>query len=272
MKKFYSFALLALTMGFVFVSCDKDKDDPQEDKSAKAIHSLPVSSIDAVTVDNVKSYTLSLSLKDNQYYLATDTTNKVGYYFKDNIEIAPFVINHTFSASGFGEGFTFSSCSDATTPGYTNLSAITKKGVSTNTYLISNSGAWNTTPSEISFVEGKSFLAKEIYVTNATYAYLAIKDQNDGNQSPLVKQWTDDDEFILTITGYSNGQPTGSIEISLADGMDILNTWKKVDLSELGYVTSIGFSVSSTDTGDWGMNTPAYFCIDQLKVVEHTRE
>ena len=166
----------------------------------------------------------------------------------------------------------FSSCSDATTPGYTNLSAITKKGVSTNTYLISNSGAWNTTPSEISFVEGKSFLAKEIYVTNATYAYLAIKDQNDGNQSPLVKQWTDDDEFILTITGYSNGQPTGSIEISLADGMDILNTWKKVDLSELGYVTSIGFSVSSTDTGDWGMNTPAYFCIDQLKVVEHTRE
>ena len=51
--------------------------------------------------------------------------------------------------------------------------------------------------------------------------------------------------------------------------MDILNTWKKVDLSELGYVTSIGFSVSSTDTGDWGMNTPAYFCIDKLTVEEH---
>ena len=269
MKKFYSFALLALTMGFVFVSCDKDKDDPQEDKSAKAIHSLPVSSIDAVTVDNVKSYTLSLSLKDNQYYLATDTTNKVGYYFKDNIEIAPFVINHTFGEWGFGEAFTFSSCSDATTPGYTNLSAITKKGVSTNAYLISNSGLWNSTPSEISFVDGKSFLAKEIYVTNATYAYLAIKDQNDGNESPLVKKWTADDEFILTITGYSDGQKTDEVDVYLADGMDILNTWKKVDLSSLGYVTSIGFSVSSTDTGDWGMNTPAYFCIDKLTVEEH---
>ncbi|MBP5691315.1 MAG: DUF4465 domain-containing protein [Bacteroidaceae bacterium] len=269
MKKFYSFALLALTMGFVFVSCDDEKDDPQEDKTAKVINTLPVESIQGVTVEGVTSYTLSLSLKDNQYYLATDTTNKVGYYFKDNIEIAPFVINHTFGEWGFGEAFTFSSCSDATTPGYTNLSAITKKGVSTNAYLISNSGLWNSTPSEISFVDGKSFLAKEIYVTNATYAYLAIKDQNDGNESPLVKKWTADDEFILTITGYSGGEITDEVDVYLAEGMDILNTWKKVDLSSLGYVTSIGFSVSSTDTGDWGMNTPAYFCIDKLTVEEH---
>lgn len=261
---------MALTMGFVFVSCDNEKDDPQEDKGAKVINSLPINSIQGVTDGDETTYTLSLSLKDNQYYLATDTTNKVGYYFKDNIEIDPFVINHTFGAWGFGESFTFSSCSDATTPGYTNLSAITKKGVSTNTYLISNSGAWNTTPSEISFVEGNSFLAKEIYVTNATYAYLAIKDRNDGNDSPRVKQWTDDDEFILTITGYRGDQITDKVDVYLADGMDILNTWKKVDLSSLGFVTSIGFSVSSTDTGDWGMNTPAYFCIDQLKVAKIT--
>ncbi len=265
--------MMALTMGFVFVSCDNEKDDPQEDKGAKVINSLPVSSIQGVTDGDETTYTLSLSLKDNQYYLATDTTNKVGYYFKDNIEIDPFVINHTFGAWGFGESFTFSSCSDATTPGYTNLSAITKKGVSTNAYLISNSGAWNSTPTEISFVEGKSFLAKEVYVTNATYAYLAIKDRNDGNESPMVKQWTDDDEFILTITGYLQDQPTESVQVKLADGMDILNTWKKVDLSELGFVTKIGFSVSTTDSDPvYGMNTPAYFCIDQLKVAEHTRE
>ena len=265
--------MMALTMGFVFVSCDNEKDDPQEDKGAKVINSLPVSSIQGVTDGDETTYTLSLSLKDNQYYLATDTTNKVGYYFKDNIEIDPFVINHTFGAWGFGESFTFSSCSDATTPGYTNLSAITKKGVSTNAYLISNSGAWNSTPTEISFVGGKSFLAKEVYVTNATYAYLAIKDRNDGNESPMVKQWTDDDEFILTITGYSGEQKTKEIDVYLADGMDILNTWKKVDLSDLGFVTKIGFSVSTTDLDPVnGMNTPAYFCIDQLKVAEHTRE
>lgn len=264
---------MALTMGFVFVSCDNEKDDPQEDKGAKVINSLPVSSIQGVTDGDETTYTLSLSLKDNQYYLATDTTNKVGYYFRDDIEIDPFVINHTFGAWGFGESFTFSSCSDATTPGYTNLSAITKKGVSTNAYLISNSGAWNSTPTEISFIGGKSFLAKEVYVTNSTYAYLAIKDRNDGNENPMVKPWTDDDEFILTITGYLQDQPTESVQVKLADGMDILNTWKKVDLSELGFVTKIGFSVSTTDSDPvYGMNTPAYFCIDQLKVAEHTRE
>ena len=264
---------MALTMGFVFVSCDNEKDNPQEDKGAKVINSLPVSSIQGVTDGDETTYTLSLSLKDNQYYLATDTTNKVGYYFRDDIEIDPFVINHTFGAWGFGESFTFSSCSDATTPGYTNLSAITKKGVSTNAYLISNSGAWNSTSTEISFIGGKSFLAKEVYVTNSTYAYLAIKDRNDGNENPMVKPWTDDDEFILTITGYLQDQPTESVQVKLADGMDILNTWKKVDLSELGFVTKIGFSVSTTDSDPvYGMNTPAYFCIDQLKVAEHTRE
>jgi len=29
-------------------------------------------------------------------------------------------------------------------------------------------------------------------------------------------------------------------------------------------VKSLGFSMNSTDTGDWGMNTPAYFCMDNL--------
>ncbi len=265
MKKYYSFALMALTMGFVFVSCDKE--DTLEDPTPKVINNLPVKEIQGSTTADATSYTLSLSLgKDNQYYLGTDTTNKVGYYWKDNIEIDPFVINHTFSGFGFGEGFTFSSCTDDKTPGYTNLSAITKKGVSTNAYLISNSGEWNTTLSDISLKDGIAFRPTKCYVTNSTYAYLAIKDQNDGNETPLVSKWTDKDQFILIITGYNNNTPVNSMSVKLANGMDILNTWKEVDLTPLGLVTKINFTVSSTDQGPYGMNTPAYFCLDQLTV------
>ena len=268
MKKVLSFALMALAMGFVFVSCDNEKETPEEDKTVTIINTLPVSSIQGVTVDDQTSYTLSLSLnKANQVYLSNDTTNSLPFgYYRDDIEVDPFELTHSYSAYGLGGGFTFCSCTDATTAGYTNISAITKKGVKTNAYLTVYTGSWDT-PAEISF-QGNDFYAKECYVTNSTYAYLAIKNQKDGNPEPLVKKWTDKDIFTLTITGYYGRNKTEEISVPLADGMDILNTWKKVDLSDLGLVDRIGFTLSSTDNGQYGMNTPAYFCLDQLTVIE----
>ncbi|MGB4670979.1 MAG: hypothetical protein WBH89_01505, partial [Bacteroidaceae bacterium] len=69
MKKIYSIALVALTMGFVFVSCDNEKEEP------------------------IKSYTLSVSLeKSDSVYLGTDTANISGYYFRDDFSVDPFVL------------------------------------------------------------------------------------------------------------------------------------------------------------------------------------
>ena len=249
MKKIYSFALMALTMGFVFVSCDKDKDNDND-------------------VEVEKSYTLSISLnKADSVYLGTSTATSTGSYFRDDISIDPFVLTHTYASWGFGEGFTFTSCANDTTAGFTNLSAITKKGVKTNAYFISNAGAWET-PAEISFKDGKAYNVKECYVTNSVYAYLAIKDRNDGNPTPYVKDWTAEDCFKLTITGYKDTIKTGSVDFKLADGMSIVDTWQKIDLTKLGKVTKLNFSLSSTDEYGGFMNTPAYFCLDQLTVTE----
>jgi len=44
----------------------------------------------------------------------------------------------------------------------------------------------------------------------------------------------------------------------------ILDTWKWVNLKSLGRIAKLGFSLRSTDNGNWGMNTPGYFCIDNL--------
>jgi len=46
----------------------------------------------------------------------------------------------------------------------------------------------------------------------------------------------------------------------------ILNEWSWFDLSSLGNVNSIRFKFSSSDVSEWGMNTPAYFCMDDLGV------
>lgn len=230
-----------------------------------------------VAVDDIDSiafnaeYTLSVSLpKADSVYLGTDTTVVSGYYYRQDIAVDPFILTHSFGAWGFGEGFTYTSGTDKSTPGYTNLSAITGEGVNTNAYFTANAGgiAYGGLAAEISFKDGKAYKAKECYVTNTTYAYLAIKDQNDGNATPYVKEWTAEDKFTLTITGYNGETETNSIDFLLADGLNIVNTWHKVDLSTLGEVTKIQFSLSSTDSSLWGMNTPSYFCLDQLTVTE----
>ena len=87
---------------------------------------------------------------------------------------------------------------------------------------------------------------------------------------PYAKKFGKGDWFLLTITGYdANDEVTGTKEFYLADLRDaktayIINDWRYVDLSGLGKVSKLGFELSSTDNGEWGMNTPAYFCFDNF--------
>jgi hypothetical protein len=249
MKKVLSLALMALTMGLVFVSCDKEKED------------------------DVKSYTLSISLnKADSIYLGTGTENVYGYgYIEDDITFDTFILTHSHVDWGFGnsfgEGFTYTCCANDSTPGFMNLSAITGKGVKTNAYFIANAGGAayeGGMAAAISFKDGKAYKVKDCYVTNSTYAYLAIKYQNDGNPEPMVGPWENNSKFTLSITGYNGNDKTASVDVALADGKNnILNIWQQVDLTKLGKVTKIVFSTTSTDP-----MTPSYFCLDQLTVTE----
>ena len=42
--------------------------------------------------------------------------------------------------------------------------------------------------------------------------------------------------------------------------------WAWMDLSELGAVKSIYFTMETTDVGDWGANTTFYFGLDQITI------
>ncbi|MBR4645090.1 MAG: DUF4465 domain-containing protein [Bacteroidaceae bacterium] len=103
------------------------------------------------------------------------------------------------------------------------------------------------------------------YITNSSYAYNSMT----GGDS-FAKKFGKGDWFKLTIIGYdANDEVTGTKDYYLADLRDakkayIINDWRYVDLSGLGEVAKIGFTLSSTDNGDWGMNTPAYFCFDNF--------
>ena len=103
------------------------------------------------------------------------------------------------------------------------------------------------------------------YITNSSYAYSSMS-----NGDGYAKKFEKGDWFLLTITGYdADDEVTGTKEYYLADLRDeatayIINDWRYVDLSGLGKVAKIGFALSSTDGGSWGMNTPAYFCFDNF--------
>jgi hypothetical protein len=106
-------------------------------------------------------------------------------------------------------------------------------------------------------------------VSNGLYAWASMT-----HGDSFARQFGEGDWFLLTVTGHdANGKTLGSVDFNLADmrGEDayILDEWTTLDLSPLGAgVRSLTFSMNSSDVGDWGMNTPAYFAIDDLETVE----
>ncbi|HKK78414.1 MAG TPA: DUF4465 domain-containing protein, partial [Phaeodactylibacter sp.] len=48
----------------------------------------------------------------------------------------------------------------------------------------------------------------------------------------------------------------------------IVEDWTYLELSSLGNADSLLFTLSSTDNGQFGMNTPAYFCIDNITTAD----
>ncbi len=108
------------------------------------------------------------------------------------------------------------------------------------------------------------FSPVEVFVTNSAYAYYTMLNGND-----FCRKFTADDRLTLYIHGLFDGRKTGTVTVDLAKGTDILRTWEPVDLTPLGTVNEIYFQMTSTDSGQWGMNTPAYFCLDRLTIIDN---
>ncbi|MEN6387243.1 MAG: DUF4465 domain-containing protein, partial [Phycisphaerales bacterium] len=160
----------------------------------------------------------------------------------------------------YWEGWAYSNVTNNTTPGLENqYSAITGSAHSGSNYGIAFMmfGVPIMTLNESAVVEG-------FYVTNTTYAYLAmLKGINQG------RAFTEDDWFKLTITGFNKlNVRVGTVDFFLASEGNIVNSWEFVDLTSLGMVKSLQFSLTSTDVGGGGINTPTYFAMDTLIVPE----
>ena len=102
-----------------------------------------------------------------------------------------------------------------------------------------------------------------MYVCNTALVENMIK-IGDG-MSEIVGGFTDDDFLLLIVSGSLDGKKVNNtVEFYLAKGKNIVNQWTFVDLSKLGKVDELHFSMSGSKQNSMGLTTPTYFCIDNL--------
>lgn len=119
---------------------------------------------------------------------------------------------------------------------------------------------------------GTENIFRSVSVCNSVYAALAMRDGNLFSKKFGGESHNDKDWFKLTIIGYNAaGDSVKSVDFYLADyrfdnnSKDyIIKKWTNVDLTSLGKINKVTFRFSSSDNGIYGMNTPAYVCLDNL--------
>lgn len=179
-----------------------------------------------------------------------------------------------YYSSYFWGGFTASNHADLTQTGLdAQYTAITAGGYdgSAQFGVAYTMGA----QTDVYASDGTAHTISGCYVTNNLWAYHSIT-EGDYSSTPFGgTTGNDPDWFKLTATGKNAaGQTVGTLDFYLADyrftnNEDdyVIDTWEWFDLSPLGPVHTISFSLSSTKSNSYGMLTPAYFCIDDFNGV-----
>lgn len=179
-----------------------------------------------------------------------------------------------FNEYGYWGGFTASNRTDVNQTGlnaqYTAVPGVGYDGSSQ--YAVAYTYGMET---EVYAADGQPHTVTGCYITNNLWAYQDIFEGSMG-QTPFGGLTGDDpDWFKLTATGKNaSGQTIGELDFYLADYRFanneedyVVETWEWFDLSPLGSVASISFSLSSTKSNYGGMITPAYFCMENFNGV-----
>lgn len=103
---------------------------------------------------------------------------------------------------------------------------------------------------------------QSIKVANTTYAAHSML-IGDGFSDPFAV----DDSLTLYIMGRRDGIALGEIEFLLADGRDVVDQFTEISLEGFSEADEISFSLASTSSGMFGLNTPTFIAIDDLTFV-----
>ncbi|MFN5272944.1 MAG: DUF4465 domain-containing protein [Planctomycetota bacterium] len=201
--------------------------------------------------------------------LGSNTTNSQGWK-SGNLG---FSNSYTFDSQfnfGYWSGFSYSRVNAGNVSGFQNQYA-SKPGTGSEGsthYAI----AYNSFVGDSIITFGAQVQIASIDISNTAYAYFSMKDGDQFSKKFGGASGNDLDFFKLQILGFRGSTQTAAIDFFLADyrfennNQDyVVDQWTRVDLANLGVIDSLKFSLSSSDNGQFGMNTPAYFAMDRIE-------
>ena len=225
---FYQVILFFVVSSFVFVSCNKDKDEPYD------------VNIDFQNVD----------IPNGEYL---NDSGGAGFFQKGTVTFQNSYVYDAEWDYSWWYGFAYSQMHDVETQGWENeFSAYVLKDLPENKFMVGYFAPWEASSIDITFSNPVKDLSFEI--ANTTYTALAMKN-GDAFSKPFT---TSNDWLKLTIKAIST-EGTETITMNLGKGIEITNVWNKIPVS-IENVTRLEFSLDSTDDG-----IPTYFCIDNIK-------
>lgn len=222
--------------------------------------------LSAQTISNFENFSIP-----NESFL--NGSSQSGGFSSGNV----FLTNNYDAPSQSWQGWAISNTTNTQTPGFNNqYSAITGGGFQdSQNYAVSYAFQESIIHLQ-NEAAGKTVVG--MFLTNSTYAYLSILDGDNFAKRFGGVTGSDPDYFLLTIRKYLDGSLSNeSVDFYLADyrfsdnSADyIIDEWTYVDLTSLGKADSLSFVLTSSDTGQFGMNTPAYFCVDNITTGDGT--
>ena len=244
MKKLSLFFITCLS-AFIFCSCDKD------DENTTTVVPVSISLENKLTEDNTEFISEKEIIPETSVF---DT-------FQDSNGLLTF--DHYFA--DWGSGYSFSAFTYMNkTDNSASISPVPycKKAKTGKVYLAVNPSDYS--PAIMTINNPSIYTINGAWVTNSTYAYNSMT-IGDSYATAFKK----DSYFKLTATGFdANNNVTGTAEIYLAnyksDNDKPVTEWIWFDMSPLMAAVKIQFSLTSSDTGEFGMNTAAYFCMDDI--------
>lgn len=240
-----------------------------------AIAFLATATIQAQTTVDFENLTLP---KVDTFYNGADL---VGSFTAGGIT---FPSDYSQQYAMWNGGFAYSNMRNDTTAGFTNaFSAYPAEGANGSTnYAI----YMPTFTGDTLFLPYTSTDLSSVSLTNTTYTYLSMKNGDaigkkfgsSKNASGVTDGTQGKDYLFVTIYGYDeNNTIVDSVDFYLADYRFsdttqnyIVADWTPVDLSAFTGVNYLTFKFHSSDVGQYGINTPTYFAMDNLIYSQNT--
>lgn len=250
LKSLLSCIALSVLTASVFMACDNEGNKYEGHGSYICFTSMPDS------LDILSNFDPIKELDSIQYR-------------NDILINSIFQLSHYCEAKKFAGGITVTNMKDLVSAVPTNYSSIVGHGsLSNSTGEKYNQSCFIADLSErctILFDTTQIFYAlkpQSIYITNAAYSYLCMR--NGAGEYPKFEA---DDFLKLRIRGMNRNGSSSSkyVDVYLAADNNVLNEWKKVDLTPIGETFGLVFSL---ETADGLINSqiplPPLFCFDAL--------